>query len=113
MKRLSHQKYARSPADRNRHGYTSYAVLVVAQLLGGLAITLDSVMAVPRPWPTTHIIWYGAGQRHHSVRCTSLMIRCSKPGPTTSCWPSSAAMSLTKASRSATGLAACINRSNS
>jgi hypothetical protein len=34
------------------------------------------------------------------------MIRCSKPGPTTSCWPSSAAMSLTKASRSATGLAA-------
>ena len=28
------------------------------------------------------------------------MIRCSKPGPTTSCWPSSAAMSLSKASRS-------------
>ena len=27
------------------------------------------------------------------------MIRCSKPGPTASCWPSSAAMSLSKASR--------------
>jgi hypothetical protein len=25
------------------------------------------VMALPRPWPTTHIIWYGVGQRHHSA----------------------------------------------
>jgi hypothetical protein len=31
------------------------------------------------------------------------MIRCSKPGPITSCWPSSAAMSLSKASRSDSG----------
>ena len=48
--------------------------------------------------------------QHHSWakmayrRCTSLMIRCSKPGLTTSCRPSSAAMSLS---------AACISRSKS
>ena len=71
--------------------------------------------AVRLPGEADHDQAATGGLRWWFGRCTSLMIRCSKPGPTTSCWPSSAATSLRKASRFETGmgLAACISRAKS